>query len=541
MKYDKLFVNGKIFTSDKASPYAEAIAVKDSRIAWVGSDADAAALRSEAEEIINLVESRMLPGLVDCHMHAMMLADFTGQISALPPAINSIEELVSAIRDVREKQGPGEWIKAWGFDEGKLAEHRAPNRYDLDRGCSDAPVIVKRICVHICAVNSYVLDMAGITKDTPDPKGGKIGRDENGEPDGLLYENARFLALDLMPDQTEEKMVDDFIALGELLLSQGLTTVSDMGENDFLSYRRIYPAAAAKGFKNRLAAYVSYDLIKELGDGILTEAPAFNSDSMFRVSGIKLFGDGSVSGRTAWCSEPYLPVDDNDTKAEYGMPTCSEEEIKEALAFCKAHKCQLSIHVMGAKAIDRAVDLTWQEKSWMSDGIPAVRLEHVAMPSETAMERAANSDTAWSTQPVFVYAEIESYLKNLPESTIKASYPVAKWLDMGIRTSLSSDAPATSWATPSDPFVNLKSAVTRKAWDGTDTGQEHRIDIETAIRLYTAEAAPFVGFTDVGILKPGYVADFIILDRDILDIPSDEIDQIKVLETWINGEKVYER
>ena len=138
-------------------------------------------------------------------------------------------------------------------------------------------------------------------------------------------------------------------------------------------------------------------------------------------------------------------------------------------------------------------------------------------------------------------AEIESYLKNLPESTIKASYPVAKWLDMGIRTSLSSDAPATSWATPSDPFINLKSAVTRKAWDGTDTGQEHRIDIETAIRLYTAEAAPFVGFTDVGMLKPGYAADFIILDRDILDIPSDEIDQVKVLETWINGEKVYER
>jgi len=541
MKYDKLFVNGKIFTSDKASPYAEAMAVKDSRIAWVGSDDDAAALRSEAEEIINLVESRMLPGLVDCHMHAMMLADFAGQISALPPAINSIEELVSDIRDVREKQGPGEWIKAWGFDEGKLAEHRAPNRYDLDRGCSDAPVIVKRICVHICAVNSYVLDMAGITKDTPDPEGGKIGRDENGEPDGLLYENARFLVLDLLPDQTDEKIVDDFVSLGDLLLSQGLTTVSDMGENDFLSYRRIYPAAEAKGFKNRLASYVSYDLIKELGDDILTEDPAFNSDSMFRVSGIKLFGDGSVSGRTAWCDSPYLPVNEEDTAVEYGMPVCSEEEIKEALAFCKAHKCQLSIHVMGAKAIDRAVDLTWQEKSWMPDGIPAVRLEHVAMPTETAMERTAASDMAWSTQPVFIYAEIESYLKNLPEDRILASYPVAKWLDMGIRTSLSSDAPATSWSTPSDPFVNLKSAVTRKAWDGTDTGQEHRIDIETAISLYTAEAAPFVGFTDVGVLKQGYAADFIILDRDILDIPSDEIDQVKVLETWINGEKVYER
>ncbi len=541
MKYNKLFVNGKIFTSDKDSPYSEAIAVKDGRIAWVGGDADAAALRSEAEEIIDLGGNRMLPGFVDCHMHAMLLADFATQISALPPAIDSIKELVDAISEKREAQGPDAWIRGWGYDEGKLAEHRAPNRYDLDRGCSDAPVFVMRICAHMCAVNSYVLDMVGITKDTPDPEGGKIGKDENGEPDGLLYETAMRLAMDLMPKQTDEKIARDFVALGEILLSQGLTTVSDMEENEIDRYSEIYDKASALGFKNRLAAYSAYHLIRKHGPQLITEDPSFNADGMFRISGIKLLGDGSVSGRTAWCDSPYLPVNEEDTAVEYGMPVCSEEEIIEALAFCKAHKCQLSIHVMGAKAIDRAVDLTWQEKSWMSDGIPAVRLEHVAMPSETAMECAANSDMAWSTQPVFVYAEIESYLKNLPEDRILASYPVAKWLDMGIRTSLSSDAPATSWATPSDPFVNLKSAVTRKAWDGTDTGQEHRIDIETAIRLYTAEAAPFVGFTDVGILKPDYVADFIILDRDILDIPSDEIDQVKVLETWINGEKVYER
>ncbi|MBR6799563.1 MAG: amidohydrolase family protein, partial [Firmicutes bacterium] len=149
MKYDKLFVNGKIFTSDKDSPYAEAIAVKDGRIAWVGGDADAAAIRSEAEDIIDLGGNRMLPGFVDCHMHAMLLADFATQISALPPAIDSIEELVEAISEKREAQGPDAWIRGWGYDEGKLAEHRAPKRYDLDHGCSDAPVFVMRICAHM--------------------------------------------------------------------------------------------------------------------------------------------------------------------------------------------------------------------------------------------------------------------------------------------------------------------------------------------------------------------------------------------------------
>lgn len=534
MKYDKLFINGNIFTSDKNAPYAEAMAVSDGRISWIGTEEEAKFLESEATESIDLHGKRTLPGFVDCHMHAMLLADFATQISSLPPAIHSIEELVQAIAEKRADQGPREWIQGWGYDEGKLAEHRAPNRYDLDRGCNDAPVFVMRICAHMCAVNSYALEMAGITKDTPDPEGGKIGRDENGEPNGMLYETAIRFATDLLPKQTDEKIAEDFVSLGKILLSQGLTTISDMGENQIDRYSDIYELAASKGFKNRLAAYCAFYLVQQHGHELIIADRSYNSDGMFRISGVKLLGDGSVSGRTAWCDEPYLPVGDEDSAPEYGMPVCSEEDIKEAIEFCKRHKCQISIHVMGARAIDRAVDLTWKEKSWLPDGIPSVRLEHVAMPTEEAMERAAASDMAWSTQPVFVYAEIESYQKNLPEATIKASYPVTKWLDMGIRTSFSSDAPATSWATPSDPFINIKSAVTRKAWDGTDTGQEHRVDIETAIRLYTAEAAPMLGFTDVGMLKPDYVADFIVLDRDILDIPSDEIDQVKVMETWIN-------
>ena len=539
MKYDKLFVNGKIFTSDKDSLYAQAMAIKDGRIAWVGSDDKAKELANEAAEVIDLGSKRMLPGFVDCHMHAMLLADFSTQIFVLPPTINSIEDLVKAIAECNAERGPGVWIQGWGYDEGKLEEHRAPNRYDLDRGCSNAPVFVIRNCAHICVLNSYALEMAGITKDTPDPEGGKIGRDENGEPDGLLYENAIRFAFDMLPVKTDEMIVDDFIAMGDILLSQGLTTISDLDENPIERYSKIYWDAYKKGFKNRLVAYAAYHLIQKHGPEIITEDPAFNADDMFRIAGVKLIGDGSVSGRTAWCDEPYIPAEDG-APLEYGMPVCTDEEIKEALAFCKEHKCQLSIHVMGAQAIDRAVNNTWQEKNWLDNNIPGVRLEHVAMPTETAMERAAASDMAWSPQPIFCYAEIESYLKNLPLERIQESYPVSKWLDMGIRTALSTDTPATSWATASDPFVTLKSAVTRRAWDGTDLGQDYKIDLETALLLYTAESAPLLGLTDVGILKEDYVADFIVLDRDVLEVPADELDQVKVLETWIGGEKVYE-
>ena len=213
-----------------------------------------------------------------------------------------------------------------------------------------------------------------------------------------------------------------------------------------------------------------------------------------------------------------------------------------AIQFAKEHKCQVSVHCMGAQAIDRAVEHTWRESPWMEyPAVPSVRMEHVAMPTTEAIRRTAQSGIAWVTQPVFLYAEIESYLKNLGAQRTAASYPIADFLKEGVRLAFSTDAPATAWATPSDPFTNLKGAVTRKAWDGTDCGQAHRVDIETAIRLYTAESAPMLGFTDTGMLKEGYAADFIVLDRDILEIPAEEIDQVKVEETWIGGKKVYRK
>ena len=143
------------------------------------------------------------------------------------------------------------------------------------------------------------------------------------------------------------------------------------------------------------------------------------------------------------------------------------------------------------------------------------------------------------TQPIFLYAEIESYLKNLGTERMKTCYPVRHLLDKGVRLCFSTDAPATSWAVPSDPFPNIKGAVTRKAYDGTDCGQEQGVDIETALILYTREAGEMAGFDRLGQLKEGYKADFLILDRDILEIPAKEIDQVRVAETYIGGRRVY--
>lgn len=161
------------------------------------------------------------------------------------------------------------------------------------------------------------------------------------------------------------------------------------------------------------------------------------------------------------------------------------------------------------------------------------------MPSEEAMERASFAGIPFVTQPVFMFAEIEAYLENLGHGWTKECYPVRTWLDKGIRVAFSTDAPATAWAEPYDPFVNIQAAVTRCAWDGTDCGQDQRVSLEEAIRLYTAESGPMMGFRDIGVLKEGYSADFVVLDRDIFEVPCDKISEVRPAMTFINGERVY--
>ena len=199
-----IFINGKIFTSDESCPYADSMVTEGGRIVWIGEKdsmpqeyaemiAAHPCTENGSSPVTDLKNRRAIPGFVDAHMHPVMLADFRKKITAMPPEINSIEDLTAAIKERREHQAPGEWIEGWGYDEQGLLEKRSPTRYDLDRGCSDSPVSIMRTCAHIRCVNSMALKMAGIDRNTPDPPGGEIERDENGEPTGVLKENARNL------------------------------------------------------------------------------------------------------------------------------------------------------------------------------------------------------------------------------------------------------------------------------------------------------------------------------------------------------------
>lgn len=552
------FRNAVIFTADPEQPYADWMAVCGDRIAGIGSGCgtkEAIACMEEADEVRDLYGASVMPGFVDAHMHPIVLAECGTQIAVLPPEINSIEDLKrriaeerirliegrnaenSGAEDSKESQTVLPWILGWGYDEGKLSEHRAPDRYDLDAASPDIPVAITRSCQHIRSVNSAALKLAGITKETRDPEGGVIDRDENREPTGILIENARNLILPFLPEKTEEKIKEEIIGLGKLLSSQGVTSICDMGNlYGPEDYFPLYEEAAAEGFPQNVRMYYLWDFYAGDPDFTIPKERR-NAEKQISAAGLKLISDGSVSGRSAYVSLPYIKKEEND-KEEYGISVLSDALLSSAVEFCEKEGLQLSVHAMGGRAIDRILSFMKEKESW-TDEAPFVRIEHVTEPSREAMQLAAKKGIAFVTQPDFLFAEIESYYANLgPERTYK-SYPVRTMLEYGVPLSFSTDAPATSWAKPSDPFPVLKSAVTRKAFNGWETGQEETIDISTALCLYTREAAKAAGFRDRGILKKGMAADFLILNDDPEVIPAERLTEIRPVETWISGKCVF--
>ena len=243
-----------------------------------------------------------------------------------------------------------------------------------------------------------------------------------------------------------------------------------------------------------------------------------------------------MSGRTAWVNPPFLGEEGN-----YGIQTTTKEELLAAAVAAKHNNIQLVVHAMGEQAIDLIVDTFYEVPGWLED-IYSIRIEHAAMPTPQALQRAGEAGIAFVTQPIFLFAEIESYVNNLGTERMKnQTYPVQSMLDAGIKVAFSSDAPATAWADPANPFVGIKSAVTRVAYDRTDTGKEQKIDIETAITLYTRAAQEITRIPKVGQLAPGYYADFMILNEDILGINEDKIDEVQVIETYMGGNIVYQK
>lgn len=513
----QLFINGKIYQEEG---FVSAMMVGNGKVIWLGNQPEAA-----ADEVIDLQGKTVLPSFWDIHTHPLWLSETLNGVACTPPNVTSIKAMIAALKEASPNQSG--WIEGWGYDESKLAEGRTPTCHDLDQVSLTQPVYVMRSDCHSCVVNSAALQLAGITQETPEPIGGKIGRFADGTPNGVMIENgASQLIKKVKNQETFEAAVARTLQLGSHYRQRGIGVISDMiSLRQPFDYGEIYSEACRQGLPQTVYLYYSWDEVK---NGNLPQA----THPQVHVAGIKLFMDGTISNQTAHMKEPFK---NSETT---GFTISTQEDLLNAYDFAKANHCQIAIHAMGDASLQLILDTLGKKEPWLA--IPSVRIEHATLLSDELLTAFANAkmNFAFVTQIIFLYAEYASYSQNLDTKRLRETYRLKSMKKSGIPTALSSDAPATAWLAPDDVLTSLTAAVTRKGAKGEDLNQEERLSLREALGLYTTAAAAIVPTTATGQLTVGQSADFIVLSEDIFEEAAEKWPALTVEALYLQGKQV---
>jgi len=538
-KADLVLMNGKIITVDDEFNIAEAVAVKDGKFVAVGTEKDMRTWRGEATENIDLKGKMVLPGLIDSHLHMVSSGTTLSQINCRTPPMDSIADIMAAVKKKAAEAKPGEWILGRGWDQAKLAEHRDPTRWDLDEAAPDNPVCLTRTCGHVYAVNSKALEIAGVSKDTPQPVGGNIVKDENGEPTGLLQEPPAYIMVKKhIPAPDLDSIARDIKLASNAFNEAGITSVIEAGIEpiEMRAYQKVkeegdLPVRVAMMLRGKLRSRV--ESVEESVERIKNFPIATGyGDDLLMFLGLKLLIDGGIGGRTALLREHYEDEPDN-----FGILTTPEEDLQKRVDAGNLTGMMVGVHCAGGKAMDIVLK-AFEE----TDKIRPIKgrrfaLIHAYQPSEENFETCRRLGIVVASQPSFLYYLGESYHENVGDERSKWLKPHRAWIDNGILVASGTDSPVT----PYMPFPSLWASIARRTEvKGTQMGTEQSITREEAIRLYTINGAYHTFEEDIkGSIEPGKLADMIIIDRDILACPVDDIKDTEVLRTFLGGKTVY--
>lgn len=524
----QLFVNGKVFTGRGEHDRASAFRITDGAFSWVGDQAEV-----RGESAVDLGGRTVIPGLLDVHTHPAVLTRLANAVDCLPPVVTSIDQLLARLRTHPSfGKGDSHWIEGYGFDDSRFAEHRPPTARDLDRVSASQPILVRRCDGHSAVCNTRALELAGITAGTDDPPGARFERDHAGEPTGYLTEIAAVDAVGTrIPTAGYDQQVSHLVRLSDHFLSRGITGVCDLLATALPAPLQMFREAERQGFRPRCTLYYAWDAVRAQALPDLTDD---DRHGRIRFGGLKLFMDGAYSNRTAWVREPYPESDD------CGMQTLPDEQAYAAMEWARRNQVQVAIHAMGDQAVEHVIDLFGGEQPWLADR-PSIRIEHATLVSAETIAHLNRSRMSFGvvTHTIFYFAEYDAYRNNLSESQSRIAYPVRSLYDAVPLIALSSDNPATAWSNADNVFVSIRAAVERRAYNGADIGRESAITVPQALLLYTARAREVARLGHVGLICPGYEGSFVVLDRDVFDLPVSQIDQVRVAETWIAGARVF--
>jgi predicted amidohydrolase YtcJ len=521
-------VNARVWTGDPRRPWADALAVRGDRIAAVGSSAEVRKMTGAGTRVVDAAGRMVVPGFVDSHVH-FVDGGFALSSVQLRDA-RTKEEFVSRIAAFARTVPPGTWITNGDWDHEQWGGE-LPHRAWIDSVTAAHPVWINRLDGHMSLANTAALRAAGVTRETADVEGGAIVRDADGEPTGVLKDNAMGLVARVVPPPgaaLEDRALDTAM---RHVAAQGVTSVVHMGTwNDLAIFRR---AHAAGRLTTRIYAAVPLATWERLRD---TVAASGRGDAWLRIGGLKGFVDGSLGSHTAAFHEPF-----SDAPSDRGLLVESPEDLYRWTAGADAAGLHVMVHAIGDRAIATQLDIFDRVAREHGARDRRFRIEHAQHIAPADIPRFAALDVTASMQPYHAIDDGRWAERVIGPERIRTTYAFRSLLDAGARLAFGSD-----WfVAPPTPLEGIYAAVTRRTLDDRNPDgwvPEQRITVEEALRAYTRDAAwAAYAETESGTLERGKLADFVLLERDLTRIAPAEIRDARVAMTVVGGRVVFER
>ncbi len=536
------YYNAKVYLSK--GHFADAMIVDGSDIESVGTFEG---LEHEAQGAVRVdCEGRtIVPGFNDSHCHVKMV----GEAMSRPQIMNikSIDAIVELCRQFAEDhpnvRTDGLAGFGWNQDLFTEGEKRVPNRHDLDRISTEFPVVLERACGHILTCNTKAIELLGLDENSPDLTEGSFWREENGYPSGVFAEAGGDLPRSLIAAPDFAKTRANFKNALDYASSLGITSVQSndltVGKNDDMTFGAladIYEKGEGKvRYHCQICCDTPEDLKRSVGSGLFSKYAQPLYDRMLSVGQLKLFKDGSLGARTALMRKDY-----EDDPGNRGMDCLDADAMYELVKTADSYGIQTVTHVIGDGAVEGVVEC--YEK--VLDGRPNINrhgLIHCQITDKALMERIKASDIRVFYQPIFLHYDLHVVEDRVGKETASTSYAFGTAIRSGIHTSFGTDSPVEDI----NPYDGIYCAVTRSDLTGFPEGgfyPQERITVEEAVDAYTIGGAE-AQFAErwKGRIAPGYVADFVILDRDIFTVPAEEIRKVRPVCTVLGGETVYTR
>lgn len=539
-----LLTNGTIATMDPARPLAEAAVVDGAYFAYVGGRSDALdfvrRFSGGTWETLDLQGRFLMPGFNDSHLHFIHYVKTKLSVDLFGCA--SLGEALDRLRRGLEgwETGSGRWLLGEGWNQEYFTdEKRFPTCRDLDQVSREHPILILRSCFHVGVLNSKAMELLHIDRDTVGRYGVFAEVDETGAPTGVIKENvlddikAGIPSVGLAPllEQVAQSQYD--------LLAEGLTSIQSDDfkyapeEKPYALMDGLRDMAERGGLKLRLAEQALLTEPETLEEFFQRGGAEFGGGSRFRISTVKILADGSLGARTAFLQEPYA-----DDPATCGLPIYPEQEQLDRLVLAAhRHNMPAAIHAIGdgaAEMVLRAFQRAREEMPWLR---PRHGMVHCQILTEEQLRRMAELEVTAFVQPVFINGDMHIAPDRLGAARLPHSYAWGEMERLGIHTAFGTDCPVERF----HPLEGVYCAVTRRDLSGRGPFlPEQALTPWQALYAYTAGGAYASGEEDIkGRIRPGMLADFILVDRDLLSCPPEELLSARVLRTYVGGECVY--